>query len=123
MWLYMVSFYVEASAETKHRRLPYLGASLFVLLLFTTSSIIEGIGVYHLLFESSSSAENAKDTITALVKYVESPRATAVGLTIDWSLQFADLVLVSMAQSPIKLHTDKVSFPAVTSSGIIAAGW
>ena len=95
MWLYMVSFYIEAPTETRLHRLPYLGASLFILLLFTAGSIIEGIGIYHVLFESSPGAENANAASTLLGRYADTPRATASGLAVDWSLRFADLVLVS----------------------------
>ena len=98
MWLYMVSFYMEAPTEPRRQRLPYLGASLFILLLYTTSSIIEGIGIYHLLFESSPGTENVNVALMLLVKNAESPRTIAVGLTGDWSLRFADLVLVSTAR-------------------------
>ena len=94
MWLYMVSFYIEASAETRRQRLPYLGASLFILLLFTTASIIEGIGTYRLLFESSPGAENANAVIPLFAKYAKGPGVTVKGLTADWSFRFADLVLL-----------------------------
>ena len=95
MWLYMVSLYMETPSDTRRKRLPYLGASLFILLLFTTASIIDGIKIYHLLFESSPGAENARAAITLFLKHAKSPRSAAVGLIADWSLRFADLVLVS----------------------------
>ncbi|KAH6908440.1 hypothetical protein BKA70DRAFT_1188863 [Coprinopsis sp. MPI-PUGE-AT-0042] len=51
MWSYMVSFYAGAPQDIRKRRLPYIVTSLAILILSTTSAVLEGLYAYNVLYE------------------------------------------------------------------------
>ena len=97
MWLYMVSFVIEAPADTRRRRLPYIFASLVIFLLFTTSKIITVVTVYNVLLKTIPGT-NMNTASAFWSRAVEESGALWVvaGLTVDWSFRLADLVLVRL---------------------------
>ena len=93
MWLYMVSFYVDASTETRKRRLPYILASLVILLLSSAANITSSIHTYQILFEIAPGLENLDASLDILDKYYLKLAAPA-SLVGDIGLRVTDLVLV-----------------------------
>ncbi|KAH6908439.1 hypothetical protein BKA70DRAFT_1562527 [Coprinopsis sp. MPI-PUGE-AT-0042] len=89
----MVSFYVEAPPETRRRRLPYIVASLAILLLSTSSSIVEGVYIYNVLFKVAPGPENVEAMLNIHEAYWTRLLSPA-GLVWDTAIRIADAVLV-----------------------------
>ena len=94
MWLYMVSLYLEAPIETRKRRRPYIIASLVILLLYSTSAIMQGIYTFSVLLEVESGLDNFEEVLateTAFWAKLLKPS----GILNDIAIRIADAVLVS----------------------------
>lgn len=94
MWIYMVSFFLEVPRETKKRRLPYILISLTILLLTTSSAILEGVSIYTSLFLVTPGEENALAGLE-MVESFETRLITPATLLWDITLRISDGVLVS----------------------------
>ncbi|KAH6880921.1 hypothetical protein BKA70DRAFT_1238639 [Coprinopsis sp. MPI-PUGE-AT-0042] len=95
MWIYMVSFYVEAQPEARRRRLPYIVASLAILLLSTSSSIVEGVYIYKVLFQVAPGPENVEAMLEIHDTYWTRLLSPA-GLVWDIAIRIADAVLAQV---------------------------
>ena len=99
MWLYMMSFYMDASWETKRRRLPYLCASFIVLALFLASSVVTAVTVYQSLLEAVPGPENIEYTMAVLSKEQNRLFISVSSLLADLAYRVSDVVLVSPIHS------------------------
>ena len=93
MWLYMFSFYIEASPETRRKRLPYIIASLIMLVLHSAASILIGVEVYTTLFEIEPGPEGL-EAGAAIVWESEHLLSNVASLLEDCALRVGELVLV-----------------------------
>jgi hypothetical protein len=94
MWVYMASFYLEASLETRKRRRPYLIASLIILILSSAAAVLDGMNAYTVLLDSSSGPDNAESAAMIIGAGFERWLRPA-GLIWDTALRVCDAVLVS----------------------------
>jgi hypothetical protein len=99
MWAYMVSLYLEAPLATRRKRLPYIIASLVILLLSSATAIIEGVYTYTVLFLVVPGPENVEAGIAVADAY-QSQLLSAASLMWDISIWIADAVLVGRSLSP-----------------------
>ncbi|KAH6908435.1 hypothetical protein BKA70DRAFT_268755 [Coprinopsis sp. MPI-PUGE-AT-0042] len=93
MWFYMVSLYLEAPLATRKKRLPYVAVSLLILLLSSTTAIIEGVYTYTVLFQVVPGPENVEAGMEIADTYQSQLLSTA-SLLWDISIWIADAVLV-----------------------------
>ena len=93
MWLYMVSFYLEASPETKKRRLSSIVISLIILLLYSVSSSLFALQLYNTLFEVVPGSENIEAGVATILRLQD--RFGYLGALLeDCALRVADIVMV-----------------------------
>ena len=95
MWLYMISFYIEASPETRKRRLPYIAASLIILILTSASSIMLAVKQYKILFEIAPGPENLQAGAAIILQY-QDRFGGITSLLGDCAFRVGDFVLVCL---------------------------
>ncbi|KAH6903183.1 hypothetical protein BKA70DRAFT_1301832 [Coprinopsis sp. MPI-PUGE-AT-0042] len=93
MWIYMASFYLEAQPDVRKRRLPYMIASLVILLLSCGAAVAEGLYIYTVLLEVAPGPENAAEGLGITGTY-NVKLLSLGGLLRDISTRFADGVLL-----------------------------
>ena len=93
MWIYIVSFYVEASLEVRKRRLPYIIVSLTILVLSSASNVMWAVQAYQIIFEMSPAVVNSElaEAILSRNDTLEKPAS----LLADTALRVANALLVS----------------------------
>ncbi|KAH6904999.1 hypothetical protein BKA70DRAFT_1505872 [Coprinopsis sp. MPI-PUGE-AT-0042] len=97
MWIYMASFLAEATPETRKRRLPYIIASLAILLLTSATSIIEVVYTYALLLGTMPGPEGI---VTLERVEIDYTRLLSIGsLLWDISIWISDTILVGNSTS------------------------
>ncbi|KAH6880922.1 hypothetical protein BKA70DRAFT_1411617 [Coprinopsis sp. MPI-PUGE-AT-0042] len=93
MWIYMVSFYIEALRDIRKRRLPYLVTSLAIILLSTAGAILEGLYVYAILFEITPGVDYLNTAVDIeAVYWARFSKPSAI--LKDSAARIADAVLV-----------------------------
>ena len=90
MWTYMLACHFDAPLETRKRRLPYLIASLTILVIFTAGSVMKGVYTYNLLFEMLPNFENIAAIRDAYYTRLYKPGK----LLINVAFRISDGVLV-----------------------------
>ena len=94
MWLYMLSFYLEAPLDVRRRRLPYILASLAILAFSSAAAIMQGLYTYSVLLEVQPGFENVEAGEATEGMYWATILAPS-GLLADIAIRIADAVLVS----------------------------
>lgn len=88
-----MSFYLEASPETRKRRLPYIVASLAILSLTTASGVMYAVRSYKLLFEVAPGPENVEAGLEILFRSQDTAWSVA-SLLDSIALRIGDTVLL-----------------------------
>ena len=95
MWSYMMSFYVEAPAETRRRRLPYILTSLIIMILSTTASIVHGLATYDRMLKVTPGTENIEAN-KAVLDASYDKFGKVISFLWDIAFRFGDAVLVGV---------------------------
>lgn len=93
MWIYMLSFYLEAQPDIRRRRLPYILASLAILVLSSAAAIMQGVYTYSVLLEASPGSDNV-EAAEAIEEMYWAKLLAPAGLLSDVAIRVADAVLV-----------------------------
>ncbi|KAH6908446.1 hypothetical protein BKA70DRAFT_1481490 [Coprinopsis sp. MPI-PUGE-AT-0042] len=93
MWTYLVILCIEATPETRKRRLPYLSASLVILLLSSASAILRGLHVYTVLLEVTPGL-NGVEAMIQISNAAWARLVAPANLLGDLAIRIADAVLV-----------------------------
>jgi hypothetical protein len=95
MWTYLLVLFLElASPETRKTRLPYLIASLAILLLSTASAVLRGLYAYTVLLDVTPNLD-AVDVAIQISNTVWARLLAPANLLGDLALRIADAVLVN----------------------------
>jgi len=93
MWLYMASFYLEAPPAARKRRLIDILISLIILILSTTSAIVNGLYIYKSLFDVTPGSENLSEAFAIESAYFARYLSPG-GLVGEIGFRIADGVMV-----------------------------
>lgn len=94
MWTYLIVLFIEATPETRKRRLPYLAASLAILLLFSASAVLRGLYMYTVLLDVTPSLD-AVEVAIQISNAAWARLLAPANLLGDLAIRIADAVLVS----------------------------
>lgn len=95
MWIYMLSFYIEASPQTRKRYRPYLLFSFLILILSTAAAVLDGLCIFNQLFKAAPGAENAMEAHSSIMPAEWDRWLRPAGLLWDIALRVGNALLVS----------------------------
>ena len=120
----MVSFFIEAPPQTRKTRLPYIIASLAIIVLHSISYTATAVHLFRLLLRAPDLEIGTLDLASQLiVEYWDKTKSRPmIGLFRDVSAGAGDLVLVSSDLLVSSQKVDSHSFTAAILYGVTALG-